>query len=66
MRQMEHVIHTSNNRYGAEKASAKEMKNKLEQLKGDVCSSVNSMFGNITGVDPADVMSNEEINKHLA
>lgn len=41
------------------------MREKLEGMKNEVSNQMNSMLENMLGLDPADVMSEADIRKHL-
>lgn len=43
----------------------KELRARLENMKGEVSDQVNSLIAQMMGVDPRDVLSDEEINAHL-
>merc|ERR1719204_1459240 len=42
-----------------------KLRNRLEGMKGEVSSQMNDLISKLMGVNPEDVLSDEEINKHL-
>jgi len=53
----------SNNDTRAERNA--KLRRRLEGMKSDVTSQMNAMMADLFGVDPKDVLSDAEINKHL-